>query len=234
MNWARKKTPQNSDPTAKKIAALGAENARERKNRIGSIGSRTRSSQATNAASSSAPAASAATTSTLPQPAMFPRTRPQTSPRTPPVTSARPRMSSPDSGPKLSGIRASTNGTSSSPIGTLSQKIHCHAIPSVIAPPISGPLATASPVSAKKIPSADPRRSGGNAALTSANASVVISAAPIPCRARAAISHPIAGATAQAAEASANRPTPAANIRLRPRRSPSAAAVISSTAKLTL
>ena len=57
MNCARKNTPQNSEATAKKAAALPAENARARKKRIGSIGARARSSQATNAATSSAPPA---------------------------------------------------------------------------------------------------------------------------------------------------------------------------------
>ncbi len=116
----------------------------------------------------------------------------------------------------------------------MSQKIHCHAIPSVIAPPTSGPAATARPVTEKKIPSAQPRRPGGKAALTRAKASVTIRAAPAPCTTRAAISHPTEGASAQAAEASANSPRPAANIRRRPYRSPSAAAVISSAAKLRL
>ena len=234
MNCARKKTPQNSEPTAKKMAAFPAENARERKNRIGSIGSRARSCQATKAARSSTPAASAATTSRLPQPAMLPRTRPHTRPKTPPVTSASPRRSRAESGPKLSRSRPSASGTSAIPIGTFSQKIHCQASPSAIAPPTSGPLATARPVTAKKIPSAEPRRSGGNAALTSAKASVMTSAAPPPWTARAAIRAPIVGASAQAAEASANSPRPAANMRRRPKRSPSAAAVISRTAKLRL
>jgi hypothetical protein len=94
-NWAKKKTAPNSDANVKKIAALPAENARERKKRIGSIGSRARSSHATKAATSSDPAASAATTSTLPQPAALPRTRPQTRPSAPPVTSARPGTSPP-------------------------------------------------------------------------------------------------------------------------------------------
>ncbi len=234
MNWAMKKTPQKSAATAKKIAALPAENVRERKNRIGSIGSGARSCQATKAATMTAPPASVATTSTLPHPAMFPRTRPQTRPRAPAVTKARPGRSRPLSGPKLSGIRASASGASASPIGTLSQKIHSQAIPSVIAPPISGPLATARPVRAKKMPSAEPRRCGGNAVPTSASASVVISAAPTPWAARAAISHPTDGATAHAADASANSATPPANIRRRPNRSPSTAADISSTAKLRL
>ena len=62
----------------------------------------------------------------------------------------------------------------------------------------------------------------------------MIIAAPAPCTARAAISQPMPGASAQAAEAAANRPSPAANSRRLPNRSPSAAAVSSSTAKLSV
>ena len=62
----------------------------------------------------------------------------------------------------------------------------------------------------------------------------VISAEPAPWTARAAISQPTLGESAHAAEASAKSASPAA-YRLRlPKRSPSAAAVISSTAKLRL
>jgi hypothetical protein len=77
----------------------------------------------------------------------------------------------------------------SRPIGTLSQKIHCQASPWAIAPPRTGPLKTASPVTLLKIPSALPRRSGGNAALSIVIASGITSAAPPPWTARAAISH---------------------------------------------
>ncbi len=114
------------------------------------------------------------------------------------------------SGPWLSSILLSTSGIAASPIGTLTQKIHSHAIPSTIAPPTSGPLATDRPVTALKIPIAAPRRSGGNAALSSASARVSTIAAPAPWTARAAINVPTSGATAQAAEAAANRPRPAA------------------------
>jgi hypothetical protein len=69
-------------------------------------------------------------------------------------------------------------------IGTLSQKIHCHAIPSVIAPPTTGPQSTPNPMAALKIPSARPRRWGEKAALTSASATGVTSAAPAPWTAR--------------------------------------------------
>ena len=143
-------------------------------------------------------------------------------------------MSRPVSGPWLSRMRVSTSGIASSPIGTLIQKIHCQLIPPTIAPPTSGPTATATPVMALKIPIAAPRFSGGKAALRSASATGVSSAAPAPCAARAAISQPTPGASAHAADASANSPRPAAYRFRRPKRSPSAAPVISRTAKLRL
>jgi hypothetical protein len=62
----------------------------------------------------------------------------------------------------------------------------------------------------------------------------MIMADPAPCTARAAISQPIDGASAQAADITVNRLSPARNSRRRPNRSPSADAVISSTAKLSV
>jgi hypothetical protein len=59
-------------------------------------------------------------------------------------------------------------------------------------------------------------------------------AAPAPCTARAAISAAASGARAHPAEDTANITSPAAKTRRRPSRSPSAAAVISSTAKLSV
>jgi len=60
----------------------------------------------------------------------------------------------------------------------------------------------------------------------------MVIAEPAPWTARAAISQPMPGASAHATEAAVNRPIPVTNRRRRPNRSPSAAAVISSTAKL--
>jgi hypothetical protein len=116
----------------------------------------------------------------------------------------------------------------------LSQKIHSQSTPCATAPPITGPPTTASPVMPWRIPSAEPRRSGGKAALTSASASVITSAPPTPWTARAAISEPASGASAQAAEAETNSARPAVNMRRRPKRSPSAAAGKSSTARVRL
>src|SRR3954451_21654011 len=190
------------------MAALPAEKARERKKPIGSIGSLGRSSQATKAAMSTAPRTNDPTTSGLPQPASLPRTRAHTKPSTPPVTRARPRRSRLVSVPRLSRIFVSTSGTVTAPMGTLIQKIHCHARPWTTAPPISGPLATARPVMALNIPIAAPRFSGGKAALNSARPSGTRSAEPAPCRARAAMRTPTVGASAHAAEAAGGNEDP--------------------------
>ena len=119
-------------------------------------------------------------------------------------------------------------------MGTFSQNTHGQSRPWVTAPPTTGPASTAIPVTLLKMPRAQARRWGGNAADSSATASGSISAAPAPCTARAAISAAASGASAQAAEAAVNRAIPAASIRRRPSRSPSAAPVSSSTAKLSV
>jgi hypothetical protein len=79
-------------------------------------------------------------------------------------------------------------------------------------------------------PIALPRRSGGKAALTSVIASAVTNAAPAPCTARPSTRTTTSGAAAHAADAAVKRAIPAANMRRRPYRSPSAAAGMSSTA----
>jgi hypothetical protein len=58
-------------------------------------------------------------------------------------------------------------------------------------------------------------------------------AAPAPCISRPATSTSMPGATAQTSDATANTVTPATSARRRPHLSPAAAAVMSSTAKLS-
>ena len=146
-----KNTAPNSEATAKKIAALPAAKARERKKRIGSIGSaRAQLPGDERDGERERRAASAPTTSALPQPAALPRTRPHTTPSAAARDQREPGQV--ERAVRRRGSRASarsTSGISASPIGTLSQKIHSQAMPSVIAPPTTGPLATASPVTAK-------------------------------------------------------------------------------------
>ncbi len=128
--------------------------------------------------------------------------------------------------------RRRASGSSTRPIGTFSQKIHCQEMCSVSEPPISGPLATATPVTAPKIPRAAPRRSAGIAAPIRVSVSGIMTAAPTPWTARKAISSSMPGERAAAAEAAVKRASPDMNSRRLPNRSPSAAPSISSTAKV--
>ena len=119
-------------------------------------------------------------------------------------------------------------------MGTLSQKIHCQERPSTTAPPTTGPRATARPLTPPQMPSARPRRAGDTAPDRIVSVSGVTIAPPTPCRARAAISQPMLGASAAAAEPSVKTARPTRNMRLRPNRSPSAAPVSSKTAKVSV
>ena len=128
--------------------------------------------------------------------------------------------------------RASTNSTI--PTGTLIQKIDCHDHPLVTAPPTSGPAATATPPMAPHTPSAWFLRSGRTAAESKVSDSGMMSAPPAPCTARAVTSQPTVGDSAAAAEAPVKMTRPARNIRRRPKRSPRAAPVSNSTAKVSV
>jgi hypothetical protein len=118
---------------------------------------------AANAASATAPPASAASTSGLVHPEMLPRTSAHTRANDPAESRKMPVTSTWARGPRLSGAPRPIAGISMAPMTTFTQKIHCQARPSTMAPPISGPPATASPVSPPQIPMAWPRRSAGNA-----------------------------------------------------------------------
>ena len=120
------------------------------------------------------------------------------------------------------------------PTGTLSQKIHCHEMPSTTTPPTRGPIATASPAMPDHAPSAMPRRSAETAALRIVSVSGVTIAPPTPWKARAAMSQSVDGASAASADAPVKIATPIMNIRFRPKRSPSAAPVSRKTAKVSV
>ena len=120
------------------------------------------------------------------------------------------------------------------PIGTFSQKIHCHESPCTTAPPTTGPNATARPLIPPQAPSASPRFSFGTAALRIVSVSGITSAPPRPCSARARFSVSTFGASAAAIEPSVKTPMPIEKTRRRPKRSPSAAPVSSSTANVSV
>ena len=187
-----------------------------------------------NAAVSTAPAISAPTISGLDQPTLLARISPKTRPRAPPVASTRPSGSRRAAARVPGASFSRISGIRTRPIGTFSQKIHGQAMPCATAPPTTGPAATASPVTLVKMPIAQARRCGGNPADSSANASGRTSAPPAPWAALAAISAPALGASAHAADAAVNKARPTTSMRRRPSRSPSAAPVSSSTAKLSV
>jgi hypothetical protein len=104
----------------------------------------------------------------------------------------------------------------------------------VTAPPMTGPSAAPRPAVAPQMPSAMPRRWGGVTLAMSVTVSGIVIAAPAPWTARAAISTPMLGASAEAALARVNTVMPMIISRRRPNRSPSAAPVSRSTAKVSV
>ncbi len=168
------------------------------------------------------------------QPRSLPFTSAQTMASKPPLMRARPGMSRRSDGPWLSSRRKNASGITSSPIGTFTQKIHCQARPSAMAPPTSGPMAIASPATPPHAPSATARRSGRTLADRMVRLSGVISAPPTPWMARARMSSLDVEERAAYADPAVNRTMPMMNMRLRPNRSPSAAPVSSSTAKVSV
>ena len=135
-------------------------------------------------------------------------------------------------GPWVSVRREYASGIATSPIGTLTQKIHCQARPSAIAPPTSGPIAIARPAMPPHAPSATARRSRGTAADRIVRLSGVRIAPPRPWMARATIRTLTFDDSAAIAEPPVKIARPMMNRRFRPNRSPSAAPVRSRTANV--
>ena len=107
-------------------------------------------------------------------------------------------------------------------------------MPWVIAPPSTGPTTTARAVTAPKIPIAQPRRCGGTAAFSSASASGMTIAAPDALHRARRDQRADPGGERARRRGRGEQPSPAAKTRRRPNRSPMAAAVISSTAKVSV
>ena len=91
----------------------------------------------------------------------------------------------------------------------------------VSTPPIVGPSAPAIAAAPPIVPSARPRCSGGNAALTIATEVGSMSAPPTPCATRATSNSSKSGASPPTADAPAKRIAPVRNTLRRPSRSPS-------------
>ncbi len=102
------------------------------------------------------------------------------------------------------------------PSGRLIRKIARQSTASISQPPISGPIAAATPPSADQAPIARARSSGWKEDSISARLPGVSRAPPTPWTTRAATSTPMLGASEQSAEAVVNQTTPSMKIRRRP------------------
>ena len=229
-----KKIEPNIPKNINRLAMLASAKVRLAKKRIGSIGCSVRSSHATKDNSSAPPTTKAPMICGEVQPTSLARTRPQTIPTRPALARPSPSRSKLETGPRVSSSRKRMSGTSSSPIGTLSQKIQCQESPLTTAPPTSGPNATARPLMPPQMPNATPRRPAGTAADRTVSVSGMTIAPPTPWAARATSRARIDGASAAAADATVKIAMPIANSRRRPNRSPRAAPVNSSTANVSV
>ena len=132
-----------------------------------------------------------------------------------------------------SSTRRSVIANAATPIGTLTKKIQRQFRPLVIAPPSTGPTATATPVTAPNAANATPRSRGVNAWASSASAVANMIAPPTPCSALASDRKSELCATPQSAEPSVKTTIPVAKTRRRPARSAIDPAVSSSAASVS-
>ena len=96
------------------------------------------------------------------------------------------------------------------PMGTLTKKIQRHPMALVMAPPTSGPTATAPPVTAPKIPKAVPRSFPWKAWAIRASEVANMMAPPTPCTARDRFSMSESVERPQVSEARENTASPTA------------------------
>jgi hypothetical protein len=120
-----------------------------------------------------------------------------------------------------SSMNTSAAATAAIPIGTLMKKIQLQWMCSVIAPPTSGPIASASAETPTQMPIARPRSRGGKVTAMIESVAGFISAAPSPCTMRQTISPPALRARPHPSEAIVNTTRPTMKTRRRPNRSAS-------------
>jgi hypothetical protein len=205
------------------------------RNRVRSnIGRGCRSSTSTNTASN--PAAVMIEPKTRPEPheCVFDSISPYTRAASAPLNDTAPSQSGrPASGSRDSSTRNNVSAIAITPIGTLTKKIHRHVSPLVIAPPSTGPTATAMPVIAPNTPNATPRSSPRKASASNASDVANMAAPPTPWPARASDRNTGLCATPHSSEPVVKTAIPAAKTILRPNRSATEPAVSRSAARLS-
>ena len=111
-------------------------------------------------------------------------------------------------GERDSATRIVVRATAAIPIGTFTKKIHRQDRPEVSAPPISGPRATARPVTAPHTPNATPRSLPWKALASNASDTANMIAAPTPCKPRDSWSISVLVAKPHSADAPVNTTSP--------------------------
>ncbi len=131
-----------------------------------------------------------------------------------------------------SGSSGTDSSSASTTIGTLTRNTEPHQKCASSRPPTIGPSARPTPEVAAQMPKARCRsRLSGNMFPMMDSVDGLISAAPMPIEARAAISAPIEPARAAQVDPARKNTSPARNVRLRPNRSASEPATSSRPAK---
>ncbi len=109
------------------------------------------------------------------------------------VSSSTPPMSNPRRGPLAAEVPRSVmpvRTATSTPSGAIAAKIAGHPATVIRRPPSAGPEAVPTAAVVPSRPMTRPRRSGATMSRARARGSAIITAAPTPCRARAADQHP--------------------------------------------
>ena len=160
------------------------------------------------------------TTVVEPQPSGWLRISPYTRPVRPSVNVTNPGQSGRlATGAFDSATSRSVTMRANTPIGRFTKKIHRHESQLVSAPPSTGPMATAMPVTAPNTPNATPRSRGGNASASSASDVANMIAPPMPWNARESVRNVGSPASPHSADPIVNTTIPTANTSRRPARS---------------
>ncbi len=227
----RKYTTPISAKNTNATEMLAALKRRLRNTLTSSIGWLERRSHAMNAAMMAEPAANAPRIVESVQPRSEASIRPHTIAVRPAMDSPAPTRSSFfGSGSRDSGIRIAPATRPIATIGMLTRKRLPQSKCSSRKPPEIGPIAMPIPDTAAQMAIAFGRSSSGKMFVRIDSVVGMIAAAPTPIRAREAISWVVPGAAAANSEPIPNITRPNVSAFLRPKRSPSAPAIRSSTA----
>ena len=229
-NWNIWLTRNRVPTTAKNdmvIAMLATVNRGLRKNVTSSIGYGFRNSHSTKAARPRHATAKPITLAALSQPRSGAPMIVQRSTERPTIDSSEPtRSSGAGSGSFDSGRTKCPIETAITTTGTFTRKTDPHQKWARRSPPTAGPSALPSALTAAQIPMARPRSLGSVKRLVRIESVAgMMSAAPIPMHARAAITCVVSAANAAATDDVPNTSNPMVSARLRPKRSPRLPAV---------